>query len=132
MQKCCSSKSLFAIVVSIHVGFSPEYFNLESLLQNENLCPSTHSTCSFLHPDGIQIGTMVLQYSSHHQTISSPINGFNLRSSTVIVELNFNTGWKAIAPSVVMPHCCISRAESNKNIESSLQREAPYHGHLQL
>lgn len=27
-----------------------------------------------------------------------------------MVELNFNTGWKAIAPSVEIPHCCISKA----------------------
>lgn len=27
-----------------------------------------------------------------------------------MVELNFKTGWKAIAPSVEMPHCCISKA----------------------
>ena len=24
--------------------------------------------------------------------------------------LNFNTGWKAIAPTVDIPHCCISKA----------------------
>ena len=24
--------------------------------------------------------------------------------------LNFNTGWKAIAPTVEIPHCCISKA----------------------
>ena len=28
----------------------------------------------------------------------------------MIVELNFSTGWKAIAPSVEIPHCCISKA----------------------